>query len=153
MPLNFVPLNFVPLDLPRPLTDGLRAGAAAGLLSGLPSTLHALATGGDVLEASRAAGTLLLPETSSDRALLAGAALAHGLLSLGWATVLSVALPRRHTIAWGAAAGLGIAALDLGLIGRRWPRIRDLAAGPQVADHVVFGAAVGAVLRRATPAG
>jgi hypothetical protein len=47
---------------------------------------------------------------------------------------------------WGALAGLGIAALDLGLIGRRFPRVRALPQLPQVADHVAYGATVGAVL-------
>ena len=74
------------------------------------------------------------------------ASLAHSALSIGWAAVLAGLLPRRHTAAWGAAAGLGIAALDLGLVGRRLPAIRQLPVGPQVADHLAFGLVVGAVL-------
>lgn len=35
------------------------AGAIAAVVSGLPSTTHALFTGADVLAATRAAGTLL----------------------------------------------------------------------------------------------
>jgi hypothetical protein len=45
------------------------------------------------------------------------------------------------------AGGLAIAALDLGLIARRFPRVRALPQGRQWADHVAFGLAVGAVLR------
>jgi hypothetical protein len=45
-------------------------------------------------------------------------------------------------------AGLGIAALDLGVIGRRIPAIRALPQGRQWADHVAFGLTVGIVLRR-----
>ena len=43
--------------------------------------------------------------------------------------------------------------IDLGVVGRRLPRIRALPLLPQVADHVAYGAAVGAVLsRRGSPA-
>jgi hypothetical protein len=78
--------------------------------------------------------------------LAAGAV--HLTVSLGWALVLARVLPRRHTAAWGAAAGLGIAALDLGIVGRRLPRIRALPLGPQLVDHALYGAVVGAVLAR-----
>lgn len=61
--------------------------------------------------------------------------------------MLARLLPRGHEPAWGAAAGLAIAALDLGLIGRRVPAVAALPQAPQWADHVAFGAAVGAVLR------
>jgi hypothetical protein len=43
-------------------------------------------------------------------------------------------------------AGLAIAALDLGLVGRHRPLIRALPLLPQVADHVAFGAVAGTVL-------
>jgi hypothetical protein len=55
------------------------------------------------------------------------AASVHIALSLGLALLLAVALPPRSTVAWAALAGLGIAALDLGLVGRRFPPIRALA--------------------------
>jgi hypothetical protein len=70
----------------------------------------------------------------------------HLTLSLGWAWVLAAILPERRTAAWGAAAGAGIAALDLGLIGGRLPRIRALPQVPQILDHLAYGAVVGAVL-------
>ena len=72
----------------------------------------------------------------------------HLALSLGWALVLARALPRRRPTLEGAAAGLAIAALDLGLLGRRLPAIRALPVLPQVADHVAYGAVVGAILGR-----
>ena len=128
--------------------DVLVAAVAGAASSGAPSTAHALATGGHPLEAARAAGTLVVPSASSTPALLVGAGVAHGAISLWWAAVLAVVLPRRGTAAWGAAAGIAIAALDLGVIGRRIPAIRALAVGPQVADHVAFGVVVGAVLAR-----
>jgi hypothetical protein len=134
--------------------DGLAAGAVAAVLSGAPSTLHALLTGGDPLEAARAAGTLALPRERRPARLLLAAGPVHLALSLGWGVVLAVGLPRRGTVAAGALGGLAIAALDLGVIGRRLPPIRDLPTAPQVADHVAFGAVTAAVVarrRRARP--
>jgi hypothetical protein len=45
-------------------------------------------------------------------------------------------------------AGLGIAALDLGIVGRRVPRIRALPLAPQVADHLAYTETVAVVLAR-----
>jgi hypothetical protein len=130
------------------LGDALAAGAVAAVLSGAPSTLHALATGRDPLEASLAAGTLLLGRERRPARLLVAAAVAHVALSLGWAVVLAVVLPRRRTVAAAAAAGLAIAALDLGVVGRRYPRIRALPLVPQVLDHVAYAVTVGVMLER-----
>jgi len=127
---------------------GLRAGAVAGVLSGFPSTAHAVATGRSPLDSVRAAGTLLLPPDARPGALAAGGVLAHGAISLGWGVVLAALLPRRHAVLWGAVAGLAVAGLDLGVLGRRWRRIRALPVVPQVADHVSYGALVGFVLSR-----
>ena len=79
--------------------------------------------------------------------MLAGGA-AHVAISLFWGVVLSAVLPRRRAVLAGAAAGLAIAAVDLGLIGRRLPAIRPLDPWPQLLDHVAYGAVVGAVLGR-----
>jgi hypothetical protein len=128
---------------------GLRAGAVAGVLSGVPSTAHAVATGRSPLDSVRAAGTLLLPADRAPGALAVGGVLAHGAISLGWGALLAAVLPRRHSVLWGALAGLAIAGLDLGVLARRWPRIRALPTAPQVADHVAYGALVGLVLSRA----
>jgi hypothetical protein len=49
----------------------------------------------------------------------------------------------------GIAGALAIAALDLRVIApRRFPSVRTLPQGRQWADHVAYGAAVGAVLAR-----
>jgi hypothetical protein len=59
-------------------------------------------------------------------------------------------LVRRINLAGGVLivlAGLGIAALDLGVIGPRIPAIRALPQGRQWADHVAYGLAVGVALR------
>lgn len=124
----------------------LRAAAWAAALSGIPSTAHALATGRDPLEAVYAAGTILLPRETR-RLRLAGAAVpVHLALALGWTVLLDRAGAR--SAGRGAVAGLAIAALDLGLAGRRYPRIRALPVLPQLADHAAFGAIAGSLLRR-----
>ena len=130
------------------LADGLSAGGLAAVLSGAPSTLHALLTGADPLEATLAAGTLVLPRETRPLPLLLVALPVHTAISLGWGVVLALGLPRRRPVAAGALAGVAIAALDLGVVGRRFPRIRALATLPQVADHVAYGVVVGAVVAR-----
>ena len=127
--------------------DVLAAGAIAAVVSGTPSTAHALLTRRNPLEASLAAGTLLLPREQRWTRLLPAALLAHAALSLFWALVLAALLPRRRSVGAAALAGLGIAALDLGVVGRRFPRIRALPLMPQVFDHVAYAVAVAVVLR------
>lgn len=128
------------------LEDGLVAGAVAAVVSGAPSTVHALLTRSSPLEATLAAGTLLLPRERRPALLLLAALPVHVVLSLGWALVLATFLPRQRSVAYGTLAGLAIAALDLGVVGRRVERIRALPLLPQVLDHVAYGATVGAVL-------
>jgi hypothetical protein len=128
--------------------DAIVAGAWAAVLSGAPSTLHALATGRDPLEATKAAGSILLPHETRTPVLVAAAVPVHLALSLGWALALQRAGVRGA--ARGAVAGLAIAALDLGVVGRRYPRLRGLAIAPQLADHVAYGAVAGIVLARRT---
>ena len=127
--------------------DGIAAGLWAAVLSGAPSTLHALATRSDPLEASLAAGSILLPDEDRPARLLLAAAPVHLALSLGWATAIALAAPRGREIAFGTAAGGAIAVLDLGVIGRRFERVAALPLWPQVADHLAFGAIAGAVIR------
>ncbi len=133
--------------------DGLAAGGVAAVLSGAPSTVHALLTGASPLEATLATGTLVLPRESRPVPLVLAALPAHMAISLGWGVVLAHTLPRRRTVAAGALGGVAIAGLDLLVIGRRFERIRALPIAPQVADHVVYGAIVGAVLARRRAAG
>ena len=136
---------------PRAIPDGLLAGALGALLSGAPSTVHALATGASVVQSSLAAGSIVLPNENRVRPLLAAAVPVHLAVSLGWGVALALTLPRRRPVTEGALGGLAIAALDLIVIGRRFPRVRALPTWPQVADHVAFGAVVGAVLGRRRP--
>lgn len=135
--------------------DVVLAGAIGGLVAGVPSTVHALVTRRSPLEATVAAGTLLLPGERRPVVLMAAAVPVHAALSVGWAAVLAATLPRRGAgaagatgVAAGAVGGLLIAAIDLGVVGRRFPLIRALPLLPQVADHAAYGLAVGWVLAR-----
>jgi hypothetical protein len=121
----------------------LRAWLVAATLSGVPSTAWALARRQPVLEATRAAGTLLGAPT------VPRAVVAHGAVSAWWTWVL-VRVLRVRSPGGGAVAGVVIAALDLGVVARRWaPAVAALPVGPQVADHMAFGALVGWAVGRA----
>jgi hypothetical protein len=136
------------MDRAKETRTGLVAGLVGAIVGGLPSTCHALATGRDPLEASYAAGAILRPHEQRPGHLLISAAVAHGAISLLWGQVLVRVLPQRHPVLAGAAAGLAIAAVDLGTVGLRIERVRELPLRPQLADHAVYGAAVGTVIAR-----
>jgi hypothetical protein len=127
--------------------DALAAGLVAAVVSGIPSTAWAVARRRDVLAAAKAAGTLVLPRERRTVPLLLAAVPVHAALSIGWAGTLARILPRERELLSGGAAGLAIAALDLGVIGSRFPGIRDLEQVPQWLDHVAYGLTVGAMLR------
>jgi len=124
----------------------LRAALVAGVLSGAPSTVHALVTGRGVLDATRAAGTLL--PGRRDRPGVVAGAVAHAATTAFWVGALAAVDHRRSLGPWrGALAGAAIAALDLGVIApRRAPAIAALPQAAQWADHLAFGALVGATL-------
>jgi hypothetical protein len=124
------------------------AGAVAAVVGGAPSTIWALVTGDDPLAPTLAAGSLVLPRETRRARLVAVAVPVHLTLSVGWALVLERVLPRGREVGAGALAGLGIAALDLGVLGRSLPRVRALPLLPQLADHVAYGVTVGYVLAR-----
>jgi len=127
--------------------DAIAAGAAGAVLAAIPSTAWSLARGDDVLDGARAAGAMVLPHERRTPVLLAAAVPVHLALSLGWAGVMAAVLPRRAEPAWGVLAGLGIATLDLVVIGRHICAIRALPQGRQWADHVAYGLTVGLVLQ------
>ena len=128
----------------RPLTDIARAAAVASVVSGAPSTVHALATRRNLLASTRAAGTLL-PGRRDRPGVIAGGVVHVG-VSAFWGLVLGRTLPRRRTALWGALAGLGIAAVSLPAGGRRRPALAALPQGPQWADNVAFGLVTGWLL-------
>jgi hypothetical protein len=127
--------------------DVFAAGLAGAACAAIPSTAWSLARGDDVLDGARAAGGMVLPHERRTPLLLAAAVPVHLALSVGWAGVLAAALPRRAEPAWGVLAGLGIATLDLVVIGRHISGIRALPQGRQWADHVAYGLTVGLVLQ------
>jgi drug/metabolite transporter superfamily protein YnfA len=130
------------------IAPAVAAGAAGAVVSGGPSTLWALLRGTEPLEATVAAGSIVLPGETRRSRLVAAALPVHVALSLGWAVVLERTLPRRHAVVGGAVAGLAIAAVDLGVLGRSLPRVRALPLLPQLADHLAYGMTVGFVLTR-----
>jgi hypothetical protein len=123
-----------------PIRDVVVAAAVAAVVSGAPSTVHSLYRRGSVLASTRAAGTLL-GRPSVPRGIAA-----HLTLSVTWGAVLARVLPCGNRAVVGLVAGAGIAALDLGVVARRFPAIRALPQIPQWADHLVFGAVFGAAL-------
>ena len=129
------------------LREGLRAGAVAALVSGIPSTVYSVARRRDPLEATIAAGSMLLRHETRRLYLVAAAIPVHLALSGFWGVVLARYLPLNRPLACGTIAGLGIGVLDLLVVGRRFPRIRALPTTPQLADHIAFGATVAFLLR------
>ncbi|HEY6961993.1 MAG TPA: hypothetical protein VI408_08920 [Gaiellaceae bacterium] len=118
----------------------MRSWLLAAIVSGAPSTAYAVAAGRDPLEATKAAGALVVGERAPGALQVAAAAPVHLALSWLWGTAIERSLPERNRLAWGVAAGLAVAALDLGVVGRRFPAIRRLPLLPQLADHALFGA-------------
>jgi len=119
----------------------LYAWLLATLLSGIPSTVYALLTGGDPLEATQAAAAMLLRSESSLIKLLLAATLVHAAVSLFWSVVLWLALPDRRTILWALLASAAIALVDLSVIAPAFfPEVAALAFWPQFADHLMWGA-------------
>jgi hypothetical protein len=136
----------------RGLGVGLRAIGASALVaavgSGLPSLLLTCRQRRDPTESTRAAGSMVLGDDASPCALAVAGGAAHLALSVWWTVVLAAVLPPGRRARWGAVAGLVIAGFDLGLVGRRFERIRRLPLGPQVADHLAFGLLAGWALDR-----
>lgn len=131
-----------------PLRDLLYAWLVATVFSGLPSTLHALATGADALEATRAAGAMLVPAAQDTWTLIAAAAVVHPAVSLFWAAAFAYILPQRHVALWATAAAAGVALLDLQVIAPlAFPSVAALPFWPQFADHLAWGALLGGTLQ------
>jgi hypothetical protein len=131
----------------RAKRDLAYAWLAATVLSGIPSTLYALMTGADPMEATRAAGAMV----GQPHSILAAGAV-HATVSLFWCAVLWLALPERHTTLWALAAAAAIALLDLRVIAPMvFPDVAALPFWPQFADHMMWGACIGATLEIRRP--
>lgn len=124
------------------------AFAVAAIFSGGPSTAYALATGGDPLEATRAAGAILVSLDAPWPLLYGAAAAVHLCVSALWTLVLARFLPAQRTYLAAALAAVGIAVLDLGILGRAFASVRPLAFGPQLGDHLAFCLLVAFVLKQ-----
>src|SRR5690348_10436620 len=69
-----------PCPIAQPMmsfNDFAWATAIAALFSGIPSTVWSFFTTGDVMEATRAAGSMLIDEKSDETSLLLAAIVAH----------------------------------------------------------------------------
>jgi hypothetical protein len=131
--------------------DLLLAWAMATVFSGLPSTLWALASGTDVLEATRAAGEMIAPAATDTPTLFAAAAVVHPAVSLFWTLVFACLLPRRRTALWAVVGSALVAWLDLRLIAPLlFPSVAALPFWPQFADHLMWGALLGGTLQLRT---
>ena len=129
----------------------MEATAAATLLSAVPSTLTTVIRQRElrsaveyVRDATRAAGTLVPP----GRPGFVRGTLVHAGISALSGELLARTLPKRHAAVWGAAAGLTLGVVNVGLIGRRFPAIAALPLLPQLADHVAFGAVFASIVDR-----
>jgi hypothetical protein len=125
------------------------AWLVATVFSGLPSTAYALFVDADPLEATWAAGGMLLPMSAPPAQLFMAAAVVHCSVSAFWTVVFGALLPRRHVVAWALAGSAAVALLDLRLIAPLFfPSVAALAFWPQFADHLAWGVLLGATLHR-----
>jgi hypothetical protein len=129
------------------MRDWVAAGVAGAVLSGAPSGVHALVRGANLLDSTAAIASAVLPDALPRPVQVVVGAAAHVGMSLGWAAAMRRVLGPEPAAGAGAVAGLAIAALDLGVIGRRLPPIRRLPAVPQILDHVAYGVVVAVTLR------
>lgn len=130
----------------------LEATIAASLLSATPSVLFTVRRDGVGgawrygVRATAAIGTLAPPGRPN---LVSGAAI-HFMISAGFGRVLGRLLPQRNSVLWGAGAGAAMGLIGAGVIGRRFPALRELPFGPQLADNVAFGIVFAVVADRPT---
>jgi hypothetical protein len=129
----------------------MQATAVAAALSGAPSALEALRCQRDfrsvvsyVWDATCAVGTLVPP----GRPGFIRGVLLHVGISVVCGEGLARTLPQSHSVIWGAAAGLAIGVINVGVIGRRFAAIAALPLVPQLADNVAFGAVFAFVVDR-----
>jgi hypothetical protein len=129
----------------------MEATVLAAALSGGPSTLAAFVKGRSlrsaavyVYDATRAVGTLVPP----GRPGFGRGVVVHLAISMLCGEALARTLPRDHCAEWGAAAGLAIGVVNVGVIGRSFPAIRGLPLVPQLADNMMFGTVFAVMLER-----
>ena len=114
----------------------IRAAAWAAVLSGAPSTLHALATGRDPLEAALAAGSIVLPRETRPAGCspLPSPFISRSRSAGRWRSTA----PACEAQGEERSPGFAIGVVDLSLAARVLPRIRALPVLPQLADHAAY---------------
>jgi hypothetical protein len=128
--------------------DLFYAWLVATLFSGAPSTLYALLTDADPLEATRAAGAMIATAGATPLQLFMAAGLVHAAISLFWTLVFGFMLPRRHVLAWALLGSAAVALLDLRVIAPLvFPSVAALPFWPQLADHLMWGGLLGSTLQ------
>lgn len=132
----------------------MEATLLAATFSGVPSTLHAVINQRSlrsaavyVYDTTRAVGTLVPP----GRPGFGRGVFVHLAISMLCGETLARTLPRDHAAEWGAAAGLVIGVINVGVIGRAFPAISALPLVPQLADNVMFGTVFAVALDRRPP--
>jgi len=121
-----------------------RSGLAAGLLSGVPSTLAWAAGHADPVAATREIGRRVTGRSS----LVAGGA-AHLMLSCAFAWPAPLLARTRAAPVLGAAYGAALYAVNFGFVAPRvWPEVRRHAGAVQLLDHLAYGLALGVAARR-----
>jgi hypothetical protein len=123
----------------------------AAVLSGAPSTLDAFRRSRDLRSAAAylhdatcAVGTLVPPGRPG---LIRGSVVHLGISAL-CGEALARVLPEDHSVAWGAAAGLAIGVVNVGVIGRQLPAISAFPLVPQLADNLMFGGVFALIVDR-----
>ena len=119
----------------------------AAFLSGIPSTALAYFTGKDMLEATRAAGEMLVAADSSPLQLAMAATAVHGSLTIFWGSVLTLYVPRKHAISCSCIAMILVGIFNLCVVAPRFfPSVAALQFWPQMMDHANLGLCYGIVL-------
>jgi hypothetical protein len=128
--------------------DLFHAWLIATLFSGAPSTVHALLSGGDPFEATRAAGEMIATAGATPLQLFMAAGLVHAAVSLFWTLVFGCMLPQRHVLPLALLGSAAVALLDLRVIAPLvFPSVAALPFGPQLADHLMWGGLLGSTLQ------
>ena len=126
----------------------LVAGGLAGLVGAIPSTVYLLVTGGNVFASVNALAAMVAGNELPVLHSVAVATAVHITLSFFWASVLVTLLPLRAPVVGALVASAIITILDLKVIAPHYfAEAAALAFVPQLADHLAWGATVGAVLR------
>ena len=90
---------------------------------------------------------MLLPDETGLLKLVLAAAAVHSAVSVVWVAVLAFLLPRHQATLWAIAASIAIGLFDLRVVAPAFfPEVAALDFWPQLADHVMWGAALGLTL-------